>query len=62
VHSWEKPATMDTNEDINGHTVYGATNYPHEIKEKSFGIYIIALLAVAVIGGVIYAKKKMKVL
>ena len=62
VHSWEEPETMESSEDISGHTVYGATSYPHEIKEKEFGLYIIAMLAIVIGVGVVYAKKKMKML
>jgi len=62
VYSWDEPEVMESNEDVGGHTVYGATNYPHEVKEGGFGLYIIGLLAIVVAVGAVYAKRKMKML
>ena len=60
LHSWEEPTAMESYEIIGGHTPYGATEYPHEIKEKGFGLYVIAFLVALVAVGAIYMKKKFK--
>ncbi len=60
LHSWEKPEAIESYVIVNGHTPYGATEYPHEIKEKSFGLYVIAFLVAVVAVGAVYMKKKFK--
>ena len=62
LHSWDRPGAMENYEIIGGHAIFGATSYPHEIKGKNYGIYVIILLAIAVIAGLIYVRKKMKFL
>ncbi len=62
LHSWERPGAMENYEIIGGHAIFGATSYPHEIKGKNYGIYVIILLAIAVIAGLIYVRKKMRFL
>ncbi len=62
LHSWDKPDAIESYEIIGGHAIFGATSYPYEIKEKKYGIYVIILLAIIVIAGLIYVRKKMKFL
>ena len=60
LYGWEKPDALESNETIGGHALFGATSYPHEMKEGAYGVYIIALLVAVLAVGVVYVRKKMK--
>lgn len=60
LHSWEKPEAIESYEVIDGHAFFGATSYPHAIKEKGFGMYVIIALVAMVAVGIVYMRKKMK--
>lgn len=59
-YSWEEPETVDENLVVDGHALYGATEYPHEVKEGGFGLYVIVALVAVVAVGAVYMKKKFK--
>jgi hypothetical protein len=58
-YSWEEPETMDENEVVGGHALYGATGHPHGEDGGDFGVYIIVLIAIVAVAGVVYFKRKM---
>lgn len=60
LHSWEEPEAVESSENINGHTPFGAVEYPHEIKEGAFGMYVIALLVAVIAIGAVYVRKKFR--
>lgn len=60
LHSWEEPEAIENGGNIDGHTPFGAIEYPHEIKEGAFGMYVIALLVAVVAIGAVYIRKKFR--
>jgi hypothetical protein len=58
-YKWEKPQSFE-GENIGGHFFFGAEEYPNEIIEGKYGIYVLVFMAIAVIAGAIYARAKMK--
>ncbi|MEM2259293.1 MAG: hypothetical protein QXE46_05305 [Candidatus Thermoplasmatota archaeon] len=58
-YRWEKPQAFE-GENVEGHFFYGAKDYPNEIIEGKYGIYVLIFIAIVVIAGAIYARQKMK--
>jgi hypothetical protein len=64
LHSWDKPESMAEGM-IDGHAPFGATEYPHEAQQMSFGLYVIIAVIIICAGaggffGIRYKKWKIK--
>ncbi len=59
LYGWDKPKALESYEVIDGHAIFGANEYPHEIKEKNYGIYVLLFLGAVVVAGLVYVRKKM---
>ena len=51
--SWEEPEALEEDKTIDGHTLFGATEYPKKPKEGSFGIYVIAAVVTIFLVGAV---------